>query len=146
FARATTEPERWPLLAVDGEAVVVGVGPVSPGRRLDPAQLAFGSQGEEDDSPLPPAPESFPGELPAQRSWGQSFLHPPTGSAWERDAAAVYLRLFEENRPRWARRQERRTRSRQAAGLVGVVALPCSPAATATLVASRLGLGRIFLP
>ena len=145
---AVGAPERWPLLAIDGAAVVIGYAPVASaelrGARLDLDRLAFVPQG--DDSPLPPAPDGRPGRVLASRAWWERFLHPPSGSSWERDAAAVYLRLFEEERLGAARRQERRVRSRQGAGLLGVPALPGGPAPLGALLASRLGLARVFQP
>jgi hypothetical protein len=138
-------PANWPILAVAGRAVIVGNGSSTlRGAHLNVNQLAFAPPG--DDSPLPPAPRDPAGRLLADRPCCARFTHPPSGSAWERDAAAVYLRLFEEDSSRAARQQDRRTRSRQVAGMVGVAALPGGPAPTATLLTSRLGLGPIFLP
>jgi hypothetical protein len=146
---AARDRTEWPILEIAGQAVLLGYGrgaersPVGP--PFDADQLAFSEQAE-DNSPLPPAPEDFPGRLRAGRSWWERFTQRPSGSAWEREAAAVYLRLFEERASAAALVQQRRVYSREAAGMVGVAALPAGPAATATLLASRTVLRSIFLP
>jgi tetratricopeptide (TPR) repeat protein len=133
-------PQRWPLLRVAGQAVIVGRKEgAEPGRlgslRFDAERLAFAAAA----SPQP-APGTGPPQLNRPLPWWHLYLDRPSGSTWEAGAAAVYLLLFEESAAQQAQRQYQRVLARHAAGLVGLGALP-----TLAAQASRFALGGVFL-
>jgi hypothetical protein len=138
--RQLADPEGpWELLRVDGQAVLAGWKPSSAGRvavpPFDPDRMAFAAEGDE---ALLPAPERGPDRLARHPAWWQPYLERLSGSTWEADAAAVYLRLFEDGASRQLRQQSVPVLARYAAGLAGDSAL--------LGVASRLVLDGVFVP
>lgn len=112
--RHAAEPEGRPL-RVEGHAVILGRNDLNGGPPpFDADRLAFAP----DDGTLPPADDG-PKELARALLWWERLLRRPTGSAWEADAAAVYLRLFEDGAGRQQQRQQQAVLARFATGLVG---------------------------
>jgi tetratricopeptide (TPR) repeat protein len=130
----------WRLLQVDGQALLVG--DASRFVRFDADGLAYSPPTDA----LPSAPEEGPAELSEPRPWWRRALERPGGSSWQADAAAVYLRLFDESAMRQLDRQRIRVLSRHAAGLVGVPALSSSGIPTCAALASRLMVEGVFMP
>jgi tetratricopeptide (TPR) repeat protein len=94
---AVASPDRWAVLAVPGDALVVAA---SAGSTLsvgvapfDPERAAFGTAGTETD---PPPPEAGPPQLPEPPVWWEFFARRPRVESWEAGAADTYLRLFAE--------------------------------------------------
>src|SRR5262245_3995233 len=85
---------RWTVLAVEGGALFVGsngAGTLPTGHRLSPDRLAFGPAS---DIELPPAPAEGAALASEPAPWWAP-RNRPRRTAWEGDAASVYLRLFE---------------------------------------------------
>jgi hypothetical protein len=139
------EPQRWELLRVDGQAVVVGWKGAdnrpSGALAFDANRAAFVRQ--EEAVPAPPA-DSMP-RLPEARSWWQRYLWGTPESTWEADAAAVYLQLFEERAPMQFRQQRRRVLARHAAALAGLPALSAGGVPPSVAVTMRLVFDDVFL-
>src|SRR5262249_17955688 len=95
--RGARAPQRWRLLRVDGQAVLVGwegADVALPATlSFDPERQAF----HPGAGAVPPALEDEPGTLaPSETPWWSLDLRGrPSGSSWEAGAAAVYLRLFQ---------------------------------------------------
>jgi hypothetical protein len=146
--------ERWPLLRIDGDALLFGWlaaqrGPgVVPFRAftLDPERLAFGPQGAQQQWTLPPAPAEGPGRAPRPRTWWTPFVRESPPPTWESPAAALYLRLFEDTDPAQRRREQVGTAAYLAACLTGPPALPAGPAPTASTMLAPFLAGPLFLP
>src|SRR5262249_42859861 len=145
--QVVSSPELWELLRVDGLAVVVRWKESPAGRvrvpPFDAERLAFRS---EDSEACPPAPGDGPAELPLPHFWWDRFLERPSGSSWETDAAAVYLRLFEENSPQQTERQHLAVLGRHAAGVVSLPAAIGGHLPSVVGLATRLTLGEVFMP
>jgi tetratricopeptide (TPR) repeat protein len=133
----------WDLLRIDGRAVAVGfrgaAHPLPAVLRFDADRLAYSPA---DADALPAAPDEGAAGLAQPPSWLGTLLRRPPGPSWEADAAAVYLRLFEDAGPAQRQAQARRVLGRYAAGLAGLPALPSGIAG----VAARLAGGGAFLP
>jgi hypothetical protein len=138
-------PQRWELLRIDGQAVIFAWqgAPLAP-----PASLAFNAERAAFVRPkeaiAPPPPDEVP-TLAEPRPWWQRYLHGYPESTWEAEAAAVYLRLFEDGEPSQFRKQRERVLARHAAGLAG---LPASSGGIPSIVAltMRMIFADLFVP
>ena len=111
-------PERWRLLAVSGQAIIVERpdAPADPAS-FDPERSAYGPI---DDDGLPSAEKDGPGELARPMSHWELYLKRPGGTTWHAGAARVYLQIFEEDAVRQLAEQRQQSLSRYAAGLAGL--------------------------
>jgi tetratricopeptide (TPR) repeat protein len=122
LAEAAQTPQRWRLLRVDGQAVLVGW---QGGPDALPAAPTFDAEREAFQpgaSTLPPAATDEPGPLALSETpwWSPELRTQPSGSSWQADAAAVYVRLFQASAgQRWE--------ERVAVHAAGLLVLPASP-------------------
>lgn len=117
--QVTQSAERWELLRVDGQAVVVGWKgmpghPWSPRRFFDAERLAFVVD--------PDATVEAPARLNNPLPWWQSYLVRQDQSTGVADRAAVLLRMFHDGARQQTTLKETPLLAQQAAGLIGVPA------------------------
>jgi hypothetical protein len=144
LARLLADPDRWPLLHLEGGVAVFGYraptrtdGP-DPfrGRELDLDRLAFRpAEGEK----APPAPQS------ARRRWWEAFWKPAPPPTGDRDQAAVLLLKAELERAAAPGRRLAEWEAGQAAALTVAAAGWVGPPG-ATDAAVRLAVFRPPLP
>jgi hypothetical protein len=142
--RLADDPERWTLLGVTGEALIVGWNEArarTPGGfrplAFDAEQLALGPQDERARRDLPPAPERGPEHLPPRPSLWTRLTRSPAPVSWESPAATVYLHDFDDSQGLEGRQQLRASMSGYAASLTGLAALPsAAPGAALQVVAA----------
>jgi hypothetical protein len=145
--RLDQDPANWALLRVDGRVLSFawreGAGEGTWRLRFDAARVAYGT-GEASEE-LPPAPERGPARPPQRAAWWAGFVEPAPTRAWEADAAAVYLRRF--NNQEGLQQQQSRARylGGYAAGLAGLPALASEPWASSTELLVRMIDFRPFL-
>jgi tetratricopeptide (TPR) repeat protein len=146
--RLDQNPTDWALLRVDGRALTFawredeGEGPRRPG--FDPDRLVYGT--DEAPEVLPPAPTRGLRRAPHRPAWWADFARPAPFRPWEADAAAVYLRYFEDQAE--PQRQEARGNSLSgyAASLAGLPALAPGPWEVSSGLLVRMFEVRPFLP
>jgi tetratricopeptide (TPR) repeat protein len=137
--RVAETPDGGRLLHVAGRAVVVRPDGASGGPPpFDPDRAAFTA----DESP----PLDGQGELIGPVPWWEEYLRRPSDPSGEGDAAAVYLRLFEDGAAAQHRRQRVPVLARNTAGLVGLPALTSGGLADLLVFGSRISFEGVFLP
>jgi hypothetical protein len=149
FDRMARSSEQWALLRVDGQAVIFGwipahapeAGGPFAGLRLNPEELTFDSQANDDQAPAAPAEGALRG--PRRPTFWSAYF-PPTEPIWESGAASMYMRLFEDLAPLDERRNRDCGWRLFATGLAGQAALPVSPLLHAAEVSFRVRFPQLF--
>ena len=144
--RQLFEPtNRWELLRVEGQAALIGWkdADLSPMLRFAPERAVFAAKSPED---VPPAPGQGPGELNRAFPWWHPYLDRPGGTTWEADAAAIYVRVFEESSAQQLAQQHDQVIARHLAGIVFLSALSEGPAPMLARIVPRFDRQSVFLP
>lgn len=143
--RFVSAPSEWPLLYLRGRTLIVGWhDPTRPARdefaalRLDLDRRAF------DPITADTAPaEGSALQTETERSRWDDFIEPAPSAAPERDEAALYLALFDAQRPHYAARHRAHWEADIATDLLGALSDPAAgPPVRAAAAALRLGWRR----
>jgi hypothetical protein len=148
--RAMDEPKRFPLLFIAGKALMFGHngGELENGQRLatwkfDADRLAYSA--DTGDMVVAPKFIGRTGTYPVEPGISQKYLMPSRPRPWQSDAAAMYLRYYDE----FARRQQaQRGREAQSAFITALIGSSFGPehVTPCAELASRLSLASAFLP
>ncbi|MFL5342812.1 MAG: hypothetical protein ACJ8F7_21980 [Gemmataceae bacterium] len=135
---------RWPLLRVDGQAVIVGWAdsPFSRGLHFNAERAVFLPNAAD----VPPAPGQGPELARSVAPWWESYLERPTGGSWEADAAAIYVRLYEAGAPQQLDRQHARVIARHLAASAALAAQAGGAIPLLAVIGCRFGREGAFLP
>jgi tetratricopeptide (TPR) repeat protein len=141
--RLAGDSERWTLLLVAGDALIVGWNEArAPGGfaplAFDADRLVFGPQDDGAGRAAPAAPVRGPAQVPPPRDLQARLIRPAAQAAWESAAATVYLHYFNDSEAAQRKRQWRSSWGGYAASVAGLSARPAAvPQVAFEFMASR---------
>jgi hypothetical protein len=145
--RVAADPNHWTLLAVAGQALLIGWNDDQPGAfeslAFDPERLVFGPQDDRARQQAPAAPEQGPERLPPGRTFWDRLAGPAAPPSWESAAAAMYLHYFNDSEIAQRQSQWQSSLLGYAASLTG---LPAQTFGLTQAVFQLMSAGDLFFP